>query len=369
MIQKSIRFPGCFLLFKTMNEIHIEYLPVEALTPYSRNTRKHGTEDVDAIAWSISKYGMNDPIGVWGENNTIVEGHGRLLACKKLGIGTVPIIRLDHMTDEQRREYTIMHNKSAELSAWDIDMLKIEVPELEGLTDFSLDFGMPEEPEEPAYYGHTRERSFKTDNFCDYDGSRVEGPYHFPVIKPSHHRPKELLGFDHMLPSKEYHKGIHFYLYDYMFERIWNSPQQYMEKLSRFDCVIGPDFSLYTDMPVAQQIWNHYRNNLLAQMMQDYGIDVIPPIMWSTPDTFEWCFDGLPHNSVLAVETVGCCQDKESRELWHMGMDAAMKKLTPECIVLYGSDIGYDFGGTEVIRIANTNGERMKKSKEKKANK
>lgn len=357
-----------------MNEIHIEYLPVGSLNPYSRNTRKHGKEDVDAIARSIVRYGMNDPIGVWGESNTIVEGHGRLLACKQLGYETVPVIRLDHMTDEERREYTIMHNKTAELSSWDLDMLKMEVPELLGITDFDLDFGIPElEPPQEAtpapYYGHTRERSFKTDNFSDYDEKRTEGPYCFPVIKPCYHRPKELLGFDHMLTSTEYKKGIHFYLYDYMFERIWNSPQQYMEKLSRFDCVISPDFSLYTDMPIAQQIWNHYRNNLLAQMMQDYGIKVIPPIMWSTPDTFAWCFDGLPHNSVLAVETVGCVQDKESMELWHKGMAAAMEKLTPECIVLYGSDIGFDFGDTEVIRISNTNGDRMKKSRDKKKEK
>lgn len=342
---------------------------LDDLVPYARNARKNDAT-VPELAKDIEQVGYISPI-IIDENNEILAGHTRLRALQQLGWKEAQVIKVTGLASADKRKFRLYDNKVGEKSQWDIPMLAEEIADLD-FGDLQLDWKIPEieiAPPEPAYYGHTRERSFKTDNFCDYDGSRVEGPYHFPVIKPSHHRPKELLGFDHMLPSKEYHKGIHFYLYDYMFERIWNSPQQYMEKLSRFDCVIGPDFSLYTDMPVAQQIWNHYRNNLLAQMMQDYGIEVIPPIMWSTPDTFEWCFDGLPHNSVLAVETVGCCQDKESRELWHLGMDAAMKKLTPECIVLYGSDIGYDFGGTEVIHIANTNGERMKKSKEKKATK
>lgn len=59
---------------------------------------------------------MIDAIGIWGEDNTIVEGHGRWLACKKLKIDSVPVVRLDHLTDEQRREYAIAHNATAELS-------------------------------------------------------------------------------------------------------------------------------------------------------------------------------------------------------------------------------------------------------------
>lgn len=86
-------------------ELKIEYLPVKALKPYEKNTRKHQKIDVDNIARSIEKYGMNDAIGIWGEENIIVEGHGRLMACKKLGMKEVPCVRLDHLTDEQRREY------------------------------------------------------------------------------------------------------------------------------------------------------------------------------------------------------------------------------------------------------------------------
>lgn len=127
-------------------ELKIEYLSTSELTPYDKNTRKHEKLDIDNIARSIEKYGMNDAIGIWGKNNVIVEGHGRLMACKKLGIEEVPVVRLDHLTDEQRREYAIAHNATAELSAWDIDVLTEELEDLD-LDDFDFDFGI--EAEEP----------------------------------------------------------------------------------------------------------------------------------------------------------------------------------------------------------------------------
>lgn len=122
-------------------ELKIEYLPVSALKPYKKNARKHKKLDVDNIAMSIEKYGMNDAIGIWGKDNIIVEGHGRLEACKKLGIDTVPVVRLDHLTDNQRREYAIAHNATAELSEWDLDILGEELAEID-LSGFDFDFGI-----------------------------------------------------------------------------------------------------------------------------------------------------------------------------------------------------------------------------------
>ena len=128
-------------------ELKIEYLPIKALKPYEKNTRKHQKKDVDNIAKSIEKYGMCDAIGIWGEQNVIVEGHGRMLACKQLGMTEVPVVRLDHLTDEQRSEYAIAHNATADLSEWDLDILPDELAELD-LGDFDVDFGIEDEEEE-----------------------------------------------------------------------------------------------------------------------------------------------------------------------------------------------------------------------------
>lgn len=145
-----------------MVDLKIEYLPVEALKPYERNARKHRDLDVDAIVKSIEEFGFDDPIGIWSADNLIVEGHGRLMAAKKIGMKTVPCIRLDHLTDEQRRAYALAHNKTAENSEWDFDILP---EELESIVDIDMSqFGfdinlddeqeivedeVPEVPEEP----------------------------------------------------------------------------------------------------------------------------------------------------------------------------------------------------------------------------
>ena len=128
--------------------LKIEHLQVDQLKPYERNARIHGKDDVNAIAESIKQFGFNDPIGIWGEENIIVEGHGRLLAAQQLGMEKVPCIRLDHLTDEQRRAYALAHNRTAELSEWDPGSLKIEIgeiPEIDlGPIGFDLEIDVPQ---------------------------------------------------------------------------------------------------------------------------------------------------------------------------------------------------------------------------------
>lgn len=131
-------------------DLKIVILPIDQLTPYENNTRKHSQKDIEQIKASILADGFNDPIGVWGEKNVIVEGHGRWMACKELGYKKVQCIRLDHLTDEQRKEYAIRHNRSAEFSTWDFKLLAEEIEELEdqGMDLSGLDFHLDRENEE-----------------------------------------------------------------------------------------------------------------------------------------------------------------------------------------------------------------------------
>jgi len=132
-----------------MNDLKIEFISVKSLTPYDKNTRKHTSKDVEKIKKSIQNYGFNDPVGVWSEKNIIIEGHGRVMAAKELGLEYVPAIRLDHMTDEQRREYAIAHNRTAEFSEWDIDVLTEELKYLDfGDLDLEFDIDLEEETTE-----------------------------------------------------------------------------------------------------------------------------------------------------------------------------------------------------------------------------
>lgn len=123
-------------------ELKIEYINAVDLKPYEKNARKHGTADLEGIKKSIQEFGFNDPIGIW-KDNIIIEGHGRLLAAKALGMDKVPCIRLDELTDDQRRAYTLAHNKTAELSAWDFEILEQELSEID-LDMTAFGFEIPE---------------------------------------------------------------------------------------------------------------------------------------------------------------------------------------------------------------------------------
>ena len=126
--------------------LKIEYANINDLKKYHKNAKKHPKEQVKRIANSIKEFGMCDPIGVWGEDNLIIEGHGRLMALKKLGYKEAPIIRLDHLSEEQRKAYTLAHNKSAE-SEWDFEILSDELKSIVDIDmmDFGFDLSLDEE--------------------------------------------------------------------------------------------------------------------------------------------------------------------------------------------------------------------------------
>lgn len=111
-------------------ELKIEYLNKQALKPYANNAKVHTAEQVEQIKNSIREFGFNDPIAVWHDNE-IIEGHGRLLAAMEMeDIKTVPVIRLDDLTDEQRRAYMLAHNKLTMNTDFDLDILNIELGEI-----------------------------------------------------------------------------------------------------------------------------------------------------------------------------------------------------------------------------------------------
>lgn len=122
-----------------MEKLKIEYLPLDSLQTYVGNAKLHPAEQIEQIKESIEKFGFNDPIAVWGEENTIVEGHGRYIAAQELGIYKVPVIRLDSLSDSQRRAYMLVHNKLTMNSGFDFDTLQAE---LDQLSDEDLDFDM-----------------------------------------------------------------------------------------------------------------------------------------------------------------------------------------------------------------------------------
>lgn len=359
-----------------MSELKIEYVDIKSIKPYKKNARKHPKASVDAIKQSIEEFGMCDAIAVWGKDNIIVEGHGRLKALKELGHKEVPIIRLDHLTDEQRRAYTLAHNKTAEFSSWDFDLLP---DELKNIFDIDMskfgfeltkeEFGLePEQEQEEeeeeeeideGYYGDERERTNKAYNLDLIDYDRLEADFwQMPVIKNNGYIPKDLIGFNYAKSSEEKNCGIHFYVDDYQFERIWNSPDKYIEVLMDYDCILSPDFSLYMDMPMPMKIWNIYRSRFIGAYYQSKGLRVIPTISWAEKETFSFCFKGIPKGSIVSISTIGVKQDKDALQIWKDGVTEMIKQIEPSCILVYGGELEFDYGDIKIIYFNNKVTER-----------
>ena len=126
-------------------QLKIEYLSKEELKPYVNNAKVHTAEQVEQIKKSIREFGFNDPIAIWHDNE-IIEGHGRLLAIMEMPeIAEVPVIRLDGLTDEQRKAYTLVHNKLTMNTGFDMDMLNLELEEIIDIDMSEFGFELEEE--------------------------------------------------------------------------------------------------------------------------------------------------------------------------------------------------------------------------------
>ena len=117
--------------------MQIENIAIDQLKPYDRNSKKHTAEQIEQIKNSIRAFGNNDPICIWRDNE-IIAGHGRYIALKELGYKEAYCIRLEHLSDEERKAYAIAHNKLTMNTGFDEDLLRLEFEELQEL-DFDLD--------------------------------------------------------------------------------------------------------------------------------------------------------------------------------------------------------------------------------------
>ena len=340
-----------------MNDLKIEHININDIKPYSKNAKKHPREQIEQIKKSIQEFGNNDPIAVW--NNEIVEGHGRYLALKELGATDIPIIKLDHLTDEQRKAYILVHNKLTMNSDFDTDLL---FEELEDIIDIDMeDFGFEIESDFGLDKENERHRTNDTYNLeiVDIDNSTNDF-WQMPIINNDNYIPSDLTGFNYAKTSKNKNTGIHFYIDDYQFERLWNNPNEYVDVLSQYDCILTPDFSLYTDMPMPMKIWNTYRSRQIGQYYQSMGIKVIPTISWCEEETFKFCFKGIPKGSIVSISTIGVKNNDTALNLWKKGMDEMIRQIEPSTILVYGGIIDYDYGNINVRYYENKVTERMK---------
>ena len=128
----------------------------------------------------------------------------------------------------------------------------------------------------------------------------------------------------------------HFFLDDYRFESVWTKPDAAIQRLHRFRGALTPDFSLYSDWPVIIQQWNHYRRQWLGRYWQEHGINVIPTVNWSMPESFDWCFTGIPPGQIVALAAPDI-RRSPVKAAFIAGFEAMQAALQPTRILVYGN--------------------------------
>ena len=334
--------------------MQIVNMPVKAIKPYDRNTKKHTAKQVEEIANSIRQFGFRQPLVV-DRDNVLIIGHGRLQAAKQLGLSEVPCVRADDLTDDQVRALRIVDNKTNE-SEWDLDLLGVELGDIGSidLAEFGLDEFLDDDDEDDISDG--RRSSLQHNVFDNQERQQfvTDNYYGFPNMEATQTWGDKLLRFCDWRDCPDPENYIaHFYYDDFKFIQAWKNPDKYLDRLRAFKAVISPDFSLYTDFPRALQILSCYRRQWCGAYWQGKGIDVIPDVIWGDEESLAWCFDGIPQRSVVAVSTVGVSQDADwngkDGDLFRMGYNAMLDRLKPTKIIFYGSMIdGLD---GDIIRV------------------
>ena len=149
-----------------------------------------------------------------------------------------------------------------------------------------------------------------------------------------------LIGFDKTKLENTNHldRMVHFFLYDYKFERVWKNPDADLEKLKRYRAVLSPDFSMYVEMAPVLQLYNTFRNRWCGAYFASKGIRVVPTVNWGNENTFEFCFDGVEKGSTVAVSTYMVSEHdnrQDQKEFFLKGYNEMLKRIEPEKIICY----------------------------------
>lgn len=320
-------------------ELKIEYLNIDDLKHYANNSKIHTNEQIEHIANSIKEFGFNDPVGIAGKENIVLEGNGRIEAAKMLGITKLPCVRLDHMTKKEQQAYIIAHNSTNLETGFDDKVLLQELKDLQNCYDFSQ-------------LGLNKNEILKLQNINDdfykqlicnqtkklvRNEFDVVGKYEIPIIQKSNIDLKNIKLFSYSNAkyndNRNKHKTIHFFIHDYKFDCVYENAEYSLEKLKQYYALCSPDFSLYTDMPILLQMYSTFKNRWCGAYWQSQGLNVIPTISWSDESSFGFCFDGVEKGSIVAISTHG---NRKCKEEFMLGYNKMLEILEPSAIICYG---------------------------------
>ncbi len=168
---------------------------------------------------------------------------------------------------------------------------------------------------------------------------QVEGKFGIPIVK------KQAIPLENLSliacsdtqshPSETNKKsGVHFFVDDDRFENIYKNPMKSLKKYSQYAFLLTPDFSTYADMNPWRQLESVAHSRWVGAYWQNQGLKVIPTVTWSTPSSYDYCFDGIEKYSIVAVGMIGC---KRNRFNFINGYNEMLRRIEPEAIICFGN--------------------------------
>ncbi len=185
----------------------------------------------------------------------------------------------------------------------------------------------------------TRQRKLSYQNINLAAGLRLVGVNEMPEVKPYTGDIPLCLTPYTMKDAGDIRGAIHFYVDDYRFTGMymWGNLAHYTAQVSRYRIVIAPDFSLYLDQSRTLNLFQLYQNRVVTAAWQQQGLNVIPSVSWGNADSFDYCFDGLPQNSLLSLGGMGNAHHQSMVELWEYGVHQTIERLHPIALIIYGA--------------------------------
>lgn len=174
-------------------------------------------------------------------------------------------------------------------------------------------------------------------DFYLIEGAHLSSKWNFPILDPCHDIPKDIIAFSKTKGVKNFNQYVHFFEIDEKILPFARCPKRYYPRLCQFEGIIGTDFSVYRNMPYSKQIGEMYNNRALSFWLQKRGISVIPNVRYGDERTYEFCFEGLPKNSVISIGTHGCTKSRDYINYHIKGVKETIKQLKPEIILFYGA--------------------------------
>lgn len=171
------------------------------------------------------------------------------------------------------------------------------------------------------------------------NGYKGEGRWALPKIKkqPVNLNNLQFLSFNNTRYNEQpmfRDFAVHFFVDDKRFEVVYSQPERNLEKLKQYKVLLTPDFSLYAEMQPWRRIESTGKSRWCGAYWQSKGLTVIPTISWSTPESFDYAFDGIEKNSFVAIGTLGC---KHAKRGFLKGFEAMCERLSPQCIICFGT--------------------------------